>query len=60
MGEPLLMRLGDVKQTLGVGRPQIRRLVELGEIKPVLVGRQTMYERRSVQRWLDKKGVRRQ
>lgn len=58
MGEALLMKLGDVKRSLGVSREKVYRLADRGEIRALRVGGQTMYETRSVQEWLQKNNVR--
>lgn len=52
MGEGLLMKLWEVKELLGVGRETVYRMAKDGDIKPVRIGSQVMYERESVQRWI--------
>lgn len=58
MTEGLLMKLSDVKRVLNVSRKVVRRLAAQGEIRAVPVGGQMMYERRSVEGWLEQRGVR--
>ena len=57
MGEALLMKLGDVKRCLGVSREKVYGLASRGEIKPVPMGGQTMYETKSVEEWLHRNNV---
>jgi excisionase family DNA binding protein len=58
MGEALLMKLGEVKRRLGVGRDKVYGLARRGEIRAVSIGGQTMYETRSVENFLERRNVR--
>jgi len=51
----LLMKVGEVKARLNVSRKTVYRLAEQKEIHAVQVGGQRMYERRSVERWVEER-----
>jgi len=58
--DPVLMKLSEVKQLLGVSREQVCGMAARKEITAVPLGRQIWYSRESVKLWMKKSGVEKQ
>jgi len=58
--EPVLMKLSEVRQLLGVSREQVYGMSSRDEITAVPLGRQIYYSRDSVKLWMKKNGVEKQ
>ena len=52
--EPLVITLAEAAALLHISMRTLERMIALGEFpRPIRVGKQRMYKRKSVERWLD-------